>query len=100
MRAGVCLLFLFLVGCDQEGSKENPGSGSEDLVQQDVLQLDALQQDALQQDVLQQDETGAVKWFRKAAEQGDASAQYDTGKRYDLGLGVTKNYKEADNWYR
>ncbi len=31
------------------------------------------------------DEVEAVKWFRKAAEQGDAKAQYRLGIMYDEG---------------
>ena len=42
----------------------------------------------------------AVKWFRKAAEQGYAAAQYNLGAMYDSGQGVLKNDKEAVKWYR
>jgi TPR repeat protein len=42
----------------------------------------------------------AVKWFRKAAEQGHAIAQYNLGNCYDNGWGVTQNYAEAVKWYR
>jgi FOG: TPR repeat, SEL1 subfamily len=41
----------------------------------------------------------AVKWFRLAAEQGDAKAQYNLGWCYYNGQGVTKNYKETVKWY-
>ena len=37
----------------------------------------------------------AVKWFRLAAEQGDADAQYNLGYMYALGEGVAKNDQEA-----
>jgi len=46
------------------------------------------------------DEEEAVKWYRKAAEQDDASAQYNLGLMYAEGLGVEKNEKEAVKWYR
>ncbi|MBQ0062898.1 MAG: sel1 repeat family protein [Prevotella sp.] len=44
--------------------------------------------------------TEAAKWFRKAAEQGDADAQYNLGACYYNGYGVTKSYAEAAKWYR
>ena len=35
-----------------------------------------------------QDDAEAVRWFRLAAEQGDARAQFNLGVRYDTGEGV------------
>ncbi|MBU3854885.1 MAG: SEL1-like repeat protein [Candidatus Paraprevotella stercoravium] len=42
----------------------------------------------------------AIKWFRKAAEQGNTAAQTGLGDMYHYGHGVTRNYKEAVKWYR
>ena len=42
----------------------------------------------------------AVKWYRKAAEQGYAAAQYSLGFCYDFGKGVTRDEQEAVKWYR
>ena len=42
----------------------------------------------------------AVKWYRKAAEQNYALAQYNLGVCCDEGQGVTKDEAEAMNWYR
>lgn len=42
----------------------------------------------------------AVKWYRKAAEQGNARAQLDLGFAYENGLGVERNYVEAVRWFR
>ena len=42
----------------------------------------------------------AVKWYRKAAEQGDAEAQYSLGVMYAKGEGVAKNFRKAVKWYR
>jgi TPR repeat protein len=39
--------------------------------------------------------TKALKWYRKAAAQGNASAQNNIGMMYDSGEGVTKDYAEA-----
>ncbi len=44
--------------------------------------------------------TEAVKWYRKAAEQGHAQAQCNLGNCYYSGQGVTKNISEAVKWYR
>ena len=44
--------------------------------------------------------TQALPWCRKAAAQGDAGAQFNLGRMYDHGYGVTRNYAEAVKWYR
>ncbi|MDC0305257.1 sel1 repeat family protein [bacterium] len=41
----------------------------------------------------------AVKWYRKAAEQGDASAQVNLGWMYDKGKGVPQDYAKAYMFY-
>jgi uncharacterized protein len=45
-----------------------------------------------------QDYKAAVKWYRKAAEQGDASAQYNLGLMYYNGEGVPPNNILAYAW--
>ena len=47
-----------------------------------------------------QDYSEAVKWFRKAAEQGYAAAQNNLGMCYKNGEGVTRDYSEAVKWYQ
>lgn len=42
----------------------------------------------------------AVKWYRKAAEQGLAEAQSKLGDMYYDGQGVAQDYEEAVKWYR
>jgi len=42
----------------------------------------------------------AVKWYRKAAEQGNAEAQFNLGLMYDKRQGVPQDYAEAVKWYR
>jgi uncharacterized protein len=42
----------------------------------------------------------AVKWYRKSAEQGNAEAQFNLGVMYDERLGVPQDYAEAVKWYR
>ena len=41
----------------------------------------------------------AVKWLRKAAEQGDAQAQNSLGLMYGKGKGVAQDYVQADMWF-
>ena len=41
----------------------------------------------------------AVQWYRKAAEQGLAEAQYNLGVMYAKGEGVRQNYKIAKGWF-
>ena len=46
-----------------------------------------------------QDNAEAVKWFRKAAEQGHARAQAVLGFMYANGRGVPQDYAEAAKWH-
>ena len=41
-----------------------------------------------------------MKWYRKAAEQGDANAQLWIGYCYENGDGIVKDKAEAIKWYR
>jgi TPR repeat protein len=41
----------------------------------------------------------ASKWYKKAAKQGHAEAQYNLGIMYYNGRGVDVNYKKAIEWY-
>jgi TPR repeat protein len=47
-----------------------------------------------------QDYQEALKWYRPAAEQGYAPAQYSLGVAYERGQGVPQDYREAVKWYR
>lgn len=46
------------------------------------------------------DDERAVYWYRKAAEQGHADAQFNLGLAYRSGKGVRQNYSEAVKWFR
>jgi TPR repeat protein len=48
----------------------------------------------------QQGKAEAVKWFRKAADQGDARAQFMLGLCYRQGLGVQEDHATAMEWFR
>jgi TPR repeat protein len=39
-------------------------------------------------------------WFRKAADQGDAVAEFLLGHQYANGIGVPQDYGEAMIWFR
>eukprot|EP00729_Bicosta_minor_P004381 gene4381-biopygen16816 len=49
---------------------------------------------------VEQDHVEAAKWYRKAAEAGDAIAQFNLGTMYDTGEGVEQDHVEAVTWYR
>ncbi len=46
-----------------------------------------------------QDDAEAVRWYRKAAEQGLAQAQHNLGVMYANGQGVPQDYVLAHKWY-
>ena len=45
-----------------------------------------------------QDQVEAAKWYRKAAEQNDADAQYNLAICYERGDGVAEDWVEAYKW--
>ena len=46
-----------------------------------------------------QDDAEAVKWYRLAAEQGDARAQNNLGVSYEFGEGVPQDDVTAHMWW-
>ena len=42
----------------------------------------------------------AVYWYKKAADQDWATAQYDLGQMYFRGEGVTQDYNQAFQWFK
>ncbi|MGB8261911.1 MAG: serine/threonine-protein kinase [Terracidiphilus sp.] len=51
-------------------------------------------------DGVEQDYAEAARWFRKAAELGDADGQVNLGWMYEMGWGVTQNDAEAARLFR
>ena len=47
-----------------------------------------------------QDYAQALAWFRKAADQGNATAQYNIGAMYNEGRGVPQDFTQAAAWFR
>jgi TPR repeat protein len=41
-----------------------------------------------------------MEWLLKAAGQGYTDAQYNVGRLYSNGRGVTQDYPKAMDWYR
>ena len=52
-----------------------------------------------QAEIAPRDDRVAVSWFRKAADQGFAEAQYRLGDMYGRGIGVAKSDAEAKRWF-
>jgi uncharacterized protein len=50
--------------------------------------------------IIPPDYVAAAGWYGKAAEHGDAFAQYRLGFQYANGLGVTQDHAAAASWYR
>ena len=42
----------------------------------------------------------AMQWYARAANQGDAQAQYDLGELFRNGIGVRHDISEAARWFR
>ena len=51
-------------------------------------------------DGVPQDEREAVRWYRRAADQGHAGAQEHIGFRYANGWGVPQDFREGATWLR
>ena len=47
-----------------------------------------------------QDYAEAIRWYRQAAEQGNAEAQFNLGLMYAQGQGVPQDHAEAVRWFR
>ena len=47
----------------------------------------------------EKDATGAIEWFRKAANKGHGRANYQLGAAYEMGEGVSKDLEQAVSWY-
>ena len=48
---------------------------------------------------VRQDYAEALRWYRKAAEQGDVQAQYNLGLMYYNGQGVRQNFHLSKEWF-
>jgi uncharacterized protein len=47
-----------------------------------------------------EDYAEAIRWYRKAADQGFADAECSLGSMYSKGRGVRQDYAEAARWFR
>ena len=80
-----------LVGLSPHSSDQDDGRVIEDATSETLLR---------QATEVVEDDLEAVPRYRKAAEQGDAHAQYNLGVMYANGEGVPKDDREAVLWYR
>ena len=49
---------------------------------------------------MEKSDEGAVQWYRQAADQKHAAAQFCLGFAYEYGQGVQQSYEGAVQWYR
>ena len=69
-----------------------------------MVEVERATQEELRQDLKYaplehpQDDAEAARWYRMAAEQGHASAQYTLGLMYAIGSGVLKDATLAHMW--
>ncbi|MDB4394283.1 sel1 repeat family protein, partial [Rhodopirellula sp.] len=100
----ICFAVAAIVGCGS-GTKSAPQTQYEQLLEH-ANAGEAAAQAALANAYrvghagVQQDYVEAAKWYRKAAEQGNASAQAVLGHLYRTGEGVQQDYAEAFIWDR
>ena len=80
-----------LVGLSPHRSDQDDGRVIEDATSETLLR---------QATEVVEDDLEAVLRYRKAAEQGDARAQFNLGLKYANGEGVPKDDREAVQWYR
>ena len=81
----------------KEGIQQVEDPEEQDEVE-DPEEQDALGMAYLNGEGVEQDDEEAVKWFRKAAEQGYPIAEFHLGMRYYDGRGVEKNLTDAFKW--
>ena len=94
----------------QDGKKQKTSSTPESEQKENTNKSTQTKEDAETQFLLgkryyegsgvKKDYVEAVRWFRKAAEQGHTRAQYMLGTCYFRGEGVTRDFTEAVKWYR
>ena len=51
-------------------------------------------------DIIKPDEETSIDWYRKSAENGSPSAQYEMGLVYSRGKGVPEDDEKAAEWFR
>jgi TPR repeat protein len=100
------LLFVFCAGVQLHAQQTNADSKLFEETKAKAEKGDADAQATLGLDYfsglhgIPQDYTKAANWFRKAAEQGNAVAEFYLGFLYQLGSGVPKNMSEGLKWNR
>jgi len=81
---------------DQNNAKDSVSDSADSKLFEEQVKEFCIKADQCYKD---KDYVGAVKWFRKAAEQGNAIAQCNLGLFYAHGQGVKQDYAEAVKWF-
>jgi len=87
----------------EDGATAATKAQQEEQARQAALAAEAQVADALKSGkaaLYRHDYVEAMRWLRKAADQGNADAQYDIGWIYEHGRGVAQDDAEAVRWYR
>ena len=93
------IAFAAISGCTQVQTNKVGNSPMHGETKQDDVNAEMLR--GLQYSIgPSKDYSQAFAWFLKAANQGNADAEYSVAQSYDAGRGVKKNATEALVWYR
>ena len=90
------------MGISVESTQDNPADKAAEQAEtaRIVVEQSNLGDKYMTGDGVQQDYQQAAQWYRKAAEQDDAKAQFNLGWMYEGGRGVQQDNQQAEQWYR
>ena len=100
---GLLLVTVWCWGADTGSDAELPAGIEPTIteVMEDAFQGDAVSQLKLGLMYEQRNSfTNAVRWYRKAAEQGNADAQFKIGYLHTTGQGMPRDHDAAAKWFR
>lgn len=66
----------------------------------EIWAMEALANDYLNGDEVDQDFEESFKWWKRIAETGDATAQFNVGLHFAKGAGTKRDFKKAAEWMR
>lgn len=69
------------------------------IVQSALAETDQEKFDRAVQLTKQENYSSAFPLYKQLAEAGNSSSQYNLGLMYQMGQGITQNYKQAAHWY-
>jgi len=95
-----CLAVVFLVALVTHAYAQNITELKSKAEKGDVLAQSALARPIIPAKASLRMTPKLWRWWQKAAEQDDLSAQLNLGLAYNFGWGVPRNYVAAARWYR